>query len=65
MFKTQYRVVRDSYSGFEVQHRRWFWPFWFQTNYCNTHHSLEDAERFAKARAHQVVKMLGSFSGER
>jgi len=25
---TQYRVVREQWSGFEAQKREWYWPFW-------------------------------------
>jgi hypothetical protein len=43
-----YRIVRDSYLGYEVQVKKriWFTHIWVQcvqnTN-CNTHASIEDA----------------------
>lgn len=56
--KTQYRVVRDEWSGYAVQERRWWWPFWVE-GVSNTHGSIEAAERYATQRAKPVVKYLG------
>ena len=28
--KKKYRIVSDNYSGFEVQKKIWWFPFWFQ-----------------------------------
>lgn len=30
MFKTKYRVGRDSYSSsrYSVYYKKWYWPFW-------------------------------------
>ncbi len=52
--KNKYRVVTDTYAGYEVQIKFWWFPFiWFEcfnnTSICNTHCSLERAEDFAKA----------------
>lgn len=58
----EYRIVRDAYLGFEVQVRRWWWPFWSQCNFINTHSSLERAEQFARDHAAgiaDIVKYLG------
>lgn len=50
-----YRVVTDAYSGFEVQYRTPWWPFWRQCEGCrsgvNTHRTLEQAEEFAREHA--------------
>lgn len=54
-----YRIVRDHYAGYEVQVRRWWWPFWVQAGFCNTHSSVERAEEWAKAHASGVIKHLG------
>jgi len=40
----QYRIVQDSYLGYEAQVRFSFWPFWQMVGGCNTHHSVERAE---------------------
>lgn len=59
MFKTKYRIVTDNYLGFEVQHKYWFWPFWIQTNFCNTHTSVKEAEEWIHAyNRNYVVKYL-------
>lgn len=57
-----YRIVTDNYSGYEVQARRWWWPFWVQCNRCNTHPTIEHAEKYAEGVARKVVKKLGSLS---
>ena len=58
--KPEYRIVRDNYSGYEVQIRRWWhWPFWRQAAWCNTHSSVEAAETFAEEHARDPVKHLG------
>ena len=61
MFKSKYRIVTDNYDGFECQHKRWWFPFWIQINYSNTHRTLEkarnfinDYERFRKHRSEIV-----------
>lgn len=69
---TQYRIVTDKFQGFEVQYKVWWWPFWSQcgtrSSDTNTHHTVEEAERFALAHADarkpkkfkaKVVKTLG------
>jgi len=48
--KRQYRIVTDSFGGFEVQKRLWYYPIWFQIrnergSHINTHHSIEQAEK--------------------
>lgn len=59
----EYRIVRDSYNGFEVQWRRWWWPFWWQCGFTNSHISVEAAERYAAYHAQGHVKYLGKFVG--
>lgn len=56
--RTEYRIVEDCYLGYEVQIRRWWWPFWTQPQ-TNTHHTIERAERWAKNHARGHVKYLG------
>lgn len=57
---TEYRIVTDRFNGFEVQLRRWWWPFWQQANFSNTHTSVEKAEAWARVYARgSVVKYLG------
>jgi hypothetical protein len=61
---SEYRVVRDTYCGYEVQIRKWWhWPLWFAIG-VNTHTSLERAEAFAKAHAKPCVKYLGRLDKE-
>lgn len=56
----EYRIVADSYLGFEVQIRRWWWPFWAEVGLCNTHSTLEKAEAYALHHANNfVLKNLG------
>jgi hypothetical protein len=52
----RYRIVEDRYAGYEVQIRRWWWPFWVQAGFCNTHSTAERAEQWINRRAGRVVK---------
>lgn len=59
----QYRIVHDKYSGFEVQFRTFWMPYW-RTPFVNTRHSLEAAESLAEEiesayRTKGVIKYLG------
>jgi len=56
----EYRIVRDIYLGYEVQRRRWWFPFWIQCNFTNSHISIEQAEEWAKKYAKHEVKRLGN-----
>lgn len=62
MIMTKYRIVTDNYSGYEVQARRWWWPFWVQCGTVNTHQTIERAEQYAHRISGKVVKKLGSLS---
>ena len=59
----RYRIVRDSYCGYEVQVWRWWFPFWLQCGFVNTHATIEAAEAYArrKVSGRAVVKYLGTF----
>ncbi len=58
--RAEYRIVADNWAGFEVQWRRWWWPFW-EMPVCNTHASIEAAERWARhfASNGKAVKKSG------
>lgn len=45
--KKQWRIVTDSYAGYEVQCRSWLWPFWHMPS-TNTHHSVARAEDYIR-----------------
>lgn len=54
--KNQYRIVTDTYSGFEAQIRYWFFPFcWFQLDKLgrglgtNTNTTVREAEDVVRA----------------
>jgi len=49
------RIATDSYGGYEVQVWRWWFPFWVQPR-INTHHSISEAEAYAKRWLNHVVK---------
>lgn len=64
--RAHYRIVTDKYAGFEVQVWRWWWPFWVQAGFTNTHCSVEQAERWAISHASGgVVKNLGKLGARR
>ncbi len=58
--KNEYRIVSDSYNGYEVQIKRWWFPIWWQIG-INTFHSMELAVMFAEhhAKEHGALKYLG------
>lgn len=56
----KWRIVRDRWSGYEVQRKVRWWPFWHQP-VTNTHMSQEAAETWARRQAKNtgVVANLG------
>jgi hypothetical protein len=55
----RYRIVTDRYSGFEVQMRVWWWPFWLQCGRrggrgTNTFEYIADADKFAAEHSRMV-----------
>ena len=46
----RYRIVRDSYNGFECQKWRIWFPFWIQMGFTNTHPTLEKAINYITNR---------------
>jgi hypothetical protein len=55
----KYRIVTDSHSGYEVQYRYKWWPFWIQHGYTNTHSSIESALRYIEeAKMRQPKKQI-------
>lgn len=61
----EYRIVSDRYAGYEVQKRVWWWPFWRQVGFSNTHSTIERAEAFALGDANRIVKYLGSLTSQK
>lgn len=54
----QYRIVRDGFSGFEVQVRHWWFPIWLQCGGpfgVNTHSTLEKAKQYVLNHARGAV----------
>lgn len=54
----KYRIVKDNYSGYEVQIKRWWFPIWLQVGLSNTHRTIEDAEAFVEGSCSRAVKYL-------
>jgi hypothetical protein len=46
IFKTKYRIVRDQYMGYEVQYKCWWFPFWVEHGFTNTHKTIEEARGY-------------------
>lgn len=51
MSANKYRIVTDNFAGYEVQCKRWWWPFWIQCGYTNTHRTIEAANFYAQEHA--------------
>lgn len=57
--RNRYRIVTDAYCGYEVQIKRWWFPFcWLQCGACNTHVSVDKAREYAKRQESRVVEEL-------
>jgi hypothetical protein len=56
--KKRYRIVTDRYAGYEVQVWRWWFPFWKEVGFCNTHYTLERAREYAKADGSRFVEYV-------
>lgn len=54
MFKTKWRIRTDSYLGYEVQKKLWFWPFWYMP-VSNTYQSLPVAKAALNSMKKAVV----------
>jgi hypothetical protein len=58
-FKHRYRIVSDSYLGYEAQIKRWWAPIWIQLGLTNTHATLELAkQQVADHRSGKSVRGL-------
>lgn len=55
-FKTKYRIVTDAYCGYEVQYKSWWWPFWIQAGFTNTHLSIEQARKYIEVKCKIIVE---------
>ena len=42
----RFRIVGDSFAGYECQIWRLWWPFWTQMDWVNTHGSIERAKKY-------------------
>jgi len=51
----KWRIVHDRYLGYEVQYKRWWWPFWIQHGGCNSFLSLDRAKAYLDRHANPVV----------
>ena len=43
--KDSFRVVSDSYNGFECQRKRWWFPVWFEIG-TNSFPNINEAKAF-------------------
>jgi hypothetical protein len=59
-FKTRYRIVTDRYSGYQVQSRPWWWPFWEEVS-GNTSRSPLEAEDWFRDYLGQQARKAGKF----
>ena len=58
LFKTRFRIVTDQYNGYEAQIKRWWCPVWLQIGVCNTHFSVEDAEKYIIAKNKKFISVV-------
>jgi len=56
--KNKYRIVPDHYRGYEVQKKRWWFPFWIQVGDVmrgNTFYTIEEAKKFIEKDREKVI----------
>lgn len=53
--KRKYRIVTDTACGFEVQVKYWWWPFWAEACWTNSHNTPEDAMFFIERHKAKAV----------
>lgn len=59
MFRNTYRIVTDSYLGYEAQVKYWWLPFvWFEINGTNTSISPEKAREKIERHRRRVVEVI-------
>jgi hypothetical protein len=59
-FKNCYRIVDDNHAGFEVQVKKWFWPFYVQKKKygcINTFSSIERAKDWIKEGCPKEIEL--------
>lgn len=54
--KRQYRIVTDKICGFEVQYTYWWFPFWIQLGWTNTHHTISEAKKYIQYDKQTSIK---------
>ena len=59
---SKYRIIEYHHHGYKVQIFRWWWPFWIEADFVNTHYTIEDALEFAKHHATRKPIYLGKLS---
>ena len=47
--RTRIRIVTDTYCGYEVQVKHWWFPIWLQKGGTNTFHNLDGARQYARS----------------
>lgn len=55
MFQNKYRIVIDSYAGYEAQVKRWWFPVWMQIDGINTSSTLDKAKEWINCHKGVVV----------
>ena len=55
-FQKKYRIVTDCYLGYEVQYRLWYFPFWQQCGFTNTHSSFDEAKEYMNQKIYEDKK---------
>lgn len=58
-FSNKFRIVTDDFNGYEVQIKRFWFPFWFecwQTGIVNSFTSVEKAEQWVNNKRPKAIK---------
>ena len=57
--KNKFRIITDNYRGYEVQIKRWWFPFWvecWRDGMVNSFSSVDDAKKWIKVGRPKIYK---------
>lgn len=54
----KYRIVKDSFSGYECQGWKLWYPFWVQMGGVNTHKNIDDAKEYIRNKDWEIEVLL-------
>lgn len=60
-FKPRWAIIGDTYLGYQVYYKPWYFPFWMQHGFTNTHRSIEKAEEYIELNVSKIIKEVDPY----